>query len=232
MKKAVIIFFAVIIVLCVILIISKNTLAQFALTKGVKQAVGLDINLEKIDPSLLNSSVYVKNMTIFNPKGFEDNVMANIPELYIAFDIASFFKGNAHLHKIRLELKEFVVIRNVYGKLNVNSIPGFSKTGFASPAVKMDLLELKIGKVVYKDYTQPQPVVSEYNINIDEKYQNITDVKALAELIVARAVINTAVSNLVNINSDSLKGVLKGVEEKGISAIQDAVNELKSIFKR
>ena len=71
---------------------------------------------------------------------------------------------------------------------------------------QLDLLELKIGKVVYKDYSGGgKPVVQTFNINLNERYKNITDPNALVSLIVFKALINTTLSNIVNL--DFYKGI-------------------------
>lgn len=237
MKKIILIFFAAIFILSLVLVISKNTIAQFILAKGVKQAAGLDINTEKIDLGLLNSYISIKNLRIFNPDGFEERLMADVPQIYIVYDLGAFLKGSTHLYKIKLDLKEFIVVKNRYGKLNVNSISGLSKPlsqkkpDIKKPGIKIDLLELKIGRVLYKDYTQPAPAVLEYNINIDEEYRNITDVNALVQLIVAKALINTAVWKLVNMNFDNINNDFTDVVKTSLGAIQGVTKGMEDIFK-
>jgi hypothetical protein len=70
-------------------------------------------------------------------------------------------------------------------------------------------IELKIGKVVYKDYSRgTEPFVQEFNVNLNERYSNITDPYKLVSLIVVKALWNTTIASLANFNLDGLKGTI------------------------
>lgn len=212
------------------LFLAKNSIARFALTKSVKQAAGLDINIEKIDMGLLNHYVNVNNLVMFNPPGFEEKDMAVVPQIYINYDLISFFKGKAHIPKLRLELKDFVVIKNSKGRLNINSISGVfgpkEEKDIKKQNVKIDILELKVGSVTYKDYTQQPAAIWRYNVNIDEKYYNITDFKALTQLIINRALINTAISRLADFDLADIMGSVDSMLKSGKGAVKDAITGL------
>ncbi|MFH1878357.1 MAG: hypothetical protein ABH883_06080 [Candidatus Omnitrophota bacterium] len=83
-------------------------------------------------------------------------------------------------------------------------------------SLRVDILDLKIGKVLYKDYSQgTSPQVQEFDINIDQKYNDITDLKQLITLIMAKALMNTTISKLTNFEMDKLT---KGLSEKLLSS--------------
>ena len=67
-------------------------------------------------------------------------------------------------------------------------------------------MRLKIGKVVYTDYSSGQPVNKEFKINIDQTYENITDLYSVARLIVLKAMMSSGISNLVNFDVKGLQG--------------------------
>ena len=76
-----------------------------------------------------------------------------------------------------------------------------------APGIQIDTLELKIGKVVYKDYSGGgEPSVKEFNIGIDEKFQNIDDPNKVVSLIVVKALMNTTVAKLTNFDLQGLQG--------------------------
>ena len=211
----------------------------------------------------------VPGLNLFNPKGFPDKLMVDMPEIYVNYDLGAFLKGKVHLEEVRLDLREFVVVKNKDGQLNLDSlkvvqaekegkVPAEKKQKAAMPEFKIDVLKLKIGKVVYKDYSQgPQPMVKEYNININEQYTNITDPYSLASLIMVRALMNTAISNLANFDlgplqanvSETLDQATKmateaasqfldtgrqmgtGAEESAGEAVEKATESFKKIFQ-
>jgi hypothetical protein len=60
---------------------------------------------------------------------------------------------------------------------------------------------------VYKDYSNPAgPLITEFNVNIDEKYTNVTDPNTVVSLIVFNALARTAISELANFNLGLVKG--------------------------
>ena len=96
--------------------------------------------------------------------------------------------------------------------------------------MQIDELNLKIGKLIYKDYSMPgEPSVSEYNINIDSRYKNIKNANQIIKLIVARAVINTAVENLLDVRE--LDDIASDKLKTGKEVLEKTVNEIKDIFK-
>ena len=109
----------------------------------------------------------------------------------------------------------------------VKEIP--KKTNF-----KIDILELKIGKVVYKDYSRGgEPEIKEYTVNIDEKYEDITDVRELVRLIVMKALMSTNLEKIANIPLDTLKSTISGVGKTGeiVEGLgNEAVKTIKNIL--
>jgi len=253
--KKIFIFLSVLILFVVICLFARNIIVKSILIKTTNQITGLELKIKSINIGLLKTDITVDGLSVFNPAGFEQALMADLPEIYIDYDLMSFLKGQNHLNILRLNLKEFIVVKNSQGKLNVNSIKGISETNKSEPQakkpskkeklkIKIDLLELKIGKVIYKDYTQAPLLVSEFNVNINEKYENITDVNSLVRLIVTRAIINTSISKLTELDFNSLKDDVSGIigrgkdifknirtpEEVG-QAIQDISRQIGDIFK-
>ena len=254
--KKILIFLSVLVLLAVIFLFARNIIVKSILIKATKQITGLELKIKNVNIGLSKTDIAVFGLNVFNPPGFQQALMVDLPEIYINYDLMSFLKGQTHLEVLKLELKEFIVVKNSQGKLNVNSIKGISETGkpglqTKKPAkkeklkIKIDLLELKIGKVIYKDYTQVPPSVSEYSININEKYENIADVDSLVRLVVARAIINTSISKLAELDFASLKDDVSGIigrgkdifknirtpEEVG-QAIQDISRQIGDIFKK
>ena len=254
MKKIFVVLTVIFLVfLCAIA--ARNSLARFALLKGVKSGLDLDMSIKKIDVGILKTYVNIEDMKICNPPGFNEKIMADLPQVYVNYQPGAFFAGQVHLNKLRLELKEFVVEKNQQGNLNVNSIKGLKNKKIENqqrlPAnvaaksnlkIKIDSLELKIGTVVYKDYTQTPAAISTYQIGIDEKYENITDVNVLVKLIVARALVNTAISRLSGLDLNGVnkdlsgifknsEGIFKNLGNAGFDTIDSVTKQLENILK-
>ncbi|MCP5004802.1 MAG: hypothetical protein GY941_12805 [Planctomycetes bacterium] len=233
MKKIVIII-AIIFAVIAALFLSRNFLVKASLSRGTKALTGLKLEIKSMDIGLFSTLLGIDELQLFNPEGFVDELMMDLPEIYVDYDLGSFLKGRAHLQEVRLDLREFFVIKNKEGVLNIDSLRVVKDTKEKKeekveekkekremPELQIDLLKLKIGKVVYKDYTKgTAPTVKEFNVNIDEQYENISDPYAFSSLILVRALKNTSIANLANFN-------LGPFQEEASRRVDGATRKLK-----
>jgi uncharacterized protein involved in outer membrane biogenesis len=240
---------AVVIIIGVValLLVFKNVLIKAAVERGVKKATGLELTIKDMDVGLLASKVDITDMRLLNPAGFPDKVMIDIPKFLVDVELASFFKGKAHIETIVLDLKELMVERNKERKLNIAALKSVSeeqqkgtkpveqekaKKEKKAPQMVIDTLVLKIGKVTYKDYSWgTKPFTKTFTIGINEVYRNITDPKELVNLIIVRALQKTDIAQLANFDLDSLKAdvsdTLKTVEKTATEAGQKELGDLE-----
>jgi hypothetical protein len=147
--------------------------------------------------------------------------MLDMPIVYVDYDIGDLFKGKLHFKHLKIYLSEFFVVKDANGRLNLDAFklakgkkeeaPAEKKAAKSLP-LKIDILDLKIGKVIYKDYSKgAKPEVREFNVDINERYKNITDINSFARLLVVRALANTAISRLTGFDVGALKGEIKEV---------------------
>ena len=224
---------SIIFVLLVAVFFGKNLIVKTSVKAGVKAMTGLKLNIKSMNVGILNSLIGINGLQLFNPPGFVDELMVDLPEIYVDYDLGAFIKRKIHLEEVRLNLKEFSVIKNEKGELNLDSLRVVEekkeekvegeekkeKEKTKMPELLIDVLELKIGKVVYKDYSKGTPPKSkEFNVNIDERYENITNPRAFISLIIVKALKNTTIARLTNFNLGALQenvaGKLKETTQK------------------
>lgn len=223
MKKLITVVLVLVVAL-VMLSVVKNGIAKMAVSGGVKMVTGLGLDIQSMDVGVLKTLVGIRNLRVLNPRGFPDRVMADVPEVYIDYDLGSFLKGKVHLEEVRLNLQEFTVVKNEKGVLNLDSLKTVQETkeGESSqkkkgkaPEIQIDVLDLQVGKVIYKDYSRgTPPKVSEYNVNLHERHENITNPYVLGSLIVSRALLHTAVAKLADFDLDALEGQVADVMKR------------------
>ncbi|MCK9594862.1 MAG: hypothetical protein PHH68_05610 [Candidatus Omnitrophica bacterium] len=220
MKKALTITLTVILGLAVILLLTKNMLVKFAVTNGIKALTGVTVKVESIKVGVFKQVVAVNNLQLFNPKEFTDQLMADIPEIYVDYDLGAFMKGKVHLKELRLNLKELAVNKSAKGKINLESLQSLQPKGSGpAPEIAIDLLKLDIDKVVYRDYSSGgSPQAREFNVNIHEQYENITDPNQLVMIILSRALVNTTIAQIAKIG-----GPLKKALGSTVGAASEAV---------
>ena len=241
MKK---IFIAALVIIAAALALglAKDMVIKVSVEKGVEAVTGLKLDIGSFRSGLINSLVDIRNLRLFNPAGFRDRMMADVPQVYVAYDLPSIMKGKVHLREVRLNLKEFLVVKNEDGVLNLNSLKvvkarkedGLSgkKTAGRAPGIGIDKLRLKVGKVVYKDYSAGgKPRVVEYGVNIDEEYNNITDPYSLVGLIVVKALRDTSISSLANFDLKGLEGTVSGTLGTAQKAAIKTVETAQTVVK-
>ncbi len=221
-------------VLMVLFSFLKNTITKSILLHGVKALSGLEARLKSIDVGLIKTSIQMKEFQLLNPTGFKDQTMIDLPELYINYDFVAFLSGKVHLEELRLHLKELTVIKNEKGELNIDSlnvIQNQKGNRVLSKKEKeliwqIDFLKLKIEKVLYKDYSNSsEPKFQEFNVNIEEQYQNITNPQAVVSLILMKALTKTTLVNLIGLDLELLKkdpvGLVQKMTQDKLEMIKD-----------
>jgi hypothetical protein len=218
MKKIFIPILIVVFVVGLVVATSKNTIARVSVEKGVEIVTGLRLKIEKMDVGIITTLVGINNLELFNPPQFEDKIMLDMPEVYVDYNLPEIIRGKIHLNEVRVEVKEFTVVKNTDGELNLNSIKVVKKQKREEPTpkekaempqIQIDVLRLKIGKVVYKDYSKGgKPQVQEFNIGLDEQYSDINDPNEFVSLIVVKALSNTTIARLANFDLKDLQGTI------------------------
>ncbi len=252
MKKLFIIACIILLAFVATILLSKNFIVKNIITAGVRGLTSLELGIKSVNIGF-GGSIDIKGLKLYNPSNFPDKLMVDMPRIYIDFDLPAFFKKKVHFKHIELNLKEFLVVKDKKGNLNLDSLkvvreekeekPAREKKQEEMPQFKIDVLKLKIGKVVFKDYSQgDKPQTKEFNINIDETYNNITDPNSLAKLIMAKAIVNTTITSLtgfdLNIIKEGISGTIKtttgiatNVIDKTLDAGVKIGNTTKDVLK-
>jgi uncharacterized protein involved in outer membrane biogenesis len=175
----------IIIVVIFALSFVKDFVIKTSVEKGVEIVTGLKLNIGSLNVGVIRPVASIRNMRLFNPAGFPDKIMMNISEIYVRYDLGAIIGGKVHLPEVRLGLKEFTVVKNSKGELNLDALknvqaqkeaksgaqksgkPAEQKTAGKAPEIQIDKLLLSVGKVVYKDYSKSAtPSVKELTLTL------------------------------------------------------------------
>ena len=214
----------VLIVALVVLVLARNVVVKAVAESGVKAVTGMPLSIGKLDLNLVNTLVDIENLVVKNPSGFHDTSLVDIPKIFVDFKLSDMLKGKVHLKALEFDMKQFTVVKNEKGELNLDRLRALQGTqkpsaqrpvpGPKTPAkplpVQIDMMHLKIGKVVYVDYSSGKPSSKEFFISLDQSYQNITDLNNVVRLIVLKAMVSSGISNVVNFDIGGLQGTLTG----------------------
>ncbi len=228
------------------LFLARNLIIKGMVETGVGVVTGLSLRMKSLDISLLKNYVQIEGLQLFNPKNFPDKVMVDLPEIYIECDLAALMKKKLHFPEIRIHLREFAVIKNENGQLNLDSLKPVqaqkqAPVGSAgeTPVIAIDRLELVIERVVFKDYSsggdplrRGEPLVHEFNVNLHERYERITNPESLVNLIVFKALANTTIANLTHFDVGILKGPLNDTLATSTKLAGGAISKAGGVFSQ
>lgn len=252
-------FAIVLLVVVGVLLLAKNAIAKMAVVQGMKAITGVGLTIRDLDVGLLHTRLGIQGLRVLNPAGFHDPTMMDLPEIYVDYELGALLKGKAHLEEVRLNLQELTVVKNERGEVNLHSLQAVkaskkpaqtpekkSQPATPPPPITIDRLELNIGKVIYKDYSTGTPQVKEFNVDIHERFHNITNPYALTGLIITRALAKTTVARLTNLDLGTLQsevgtllrgsldqtlgGVRKGALAPAEEALKGTADKLKNFL--
>lgn len=228
------IFIAVVVVLVALLFV-KDMVVKFSVENGIEYVTGLKLRMGSLRLGLVKTDVDIKDLKIDNPKGYKDKVMIDMPRIYVEYSLPEVIKGNIHLKDVKIDLKELVVVKNEKGELNLNSLNVVKgEEGAKAPAgkakamnLRIDNLDLKIDRVVYKDYSAGgAPTVKEFNVGIDESFSNIDDPAELVKLLIVKSLANTNISRLTGFDLTGLSGEIGSTLSNATEAAASTASEV------
>ncbi|UCH12687.1 MAG: hypothetical protein JSW18_01710 [Candidatus Omnitrophota bacterium] len=236
MKKLLIWLFIFLLVAFFTAFKARNTIVKSILVNSVKSLTDLRITVGDINADIGKHNIDVKHLRLYNPAGFEEAVMADIPFAYLDYNPGAAILRKVHFNILKIDLKELLIVRNRTGHLNFMSIKSLQKPGMPKKktgAFKIDRLYLSIGKVIYKDYYKNRAaVIKVYNIGLrNQLFKNVDDPKALVSTIMYKALMQTDIYQLINFNMNILKEDLTEVMDIGGVIIKDFSQDASQTIK-
>jgi len=225
-------------IVAAVLVLARNPLARLILPQTITRAWGVPAEVQTVAVGLTHADVRVKGLQIMNPPGFSAEPMLDVPEAYVAYDLPALLKNKIHLPEVRLTITTLLVERNAHGALNIDVLKT-GQPGGGEPApgpartIEINRVKLSIGTVVYRDMTANPPRVLKIPVNLDEDIPNIQDQRQLAQYIVVRALMNTSLQALLNMDVRTLGTTVKDLlKTTGKQEINDALNKAADSLKK
>lgn len=210
------------------LFLARNAVVKAGVEQGVEAVTGMPLAVGKLDLDFNRTLVDIEGLTVKNPKGFHGTALVEVPKILVDYNLSNILKGKIHLENVEFDMKQFNVVKNEEGQLNLDSLKALQQKGTpgqpSKPApqekgkavpLQIDNLRLRIGKVSFVDYSSGIPSVKDFSVNIDQTFKNITDPQALVKLIVAKALMNTTIANLTNFDLGTLESGVSGILSSG-----------------
>lgn len=230
------------------LILARDKLIESFLEVRVTFLTGVKLNIGSLKTDFLRARIKIQDLHLYNPNGYEERLMADIPEIYIDVDLSKLLRGEIYFEELRFYLKELNIVRNEERLVNVDKLIPFKKEpasgehqekGLERKISKIGVktLYLKADKVSYADYSKTkEPLVQEFNVKLELKYNNIGDLDNLIRILASNIFKETIAENLVNMPIKKIENTVKEAYLKGVPAVKKAIGSavifVKDLFKK
>lgn len=221
-------FIIILLVILFLVTIGKDMLIKKAVETGAQMVTGLRLDIRHFSLGLFSSHVSIKGLTLYNPSGYEERIMLDLPEVTVDYRLTSLFKGIIHIESFILNLRSFNVVKNKDGELNLNALkvvqkgkekkeepkkekPEEPKEKAKAMKLQIDYLKIKFGTISFMDYSKATPAIKNIKINIDEEHANISNPHVIIALILNKAFLKASVSGLTGFDLSGIKGSVSNV---------------------
>ena len=152
--------------------IIKDFVLKTVITSVGSNVLGAKLTMGGLSVGLLTQKVDIRDLRIYNPAGFPEGTLIDVPQVRVDYDLSALAGGRLHLPLVIFDLKEL-------------------------PGIQIDVMKLNLGKVVFKDYSKGDPpAISVYDVHVKDKtFKNINSVQQLVVVVLMEAMGPTAIKS-------------------------------------
>lgn len=194
-----------VIVLVIGLILVKDSIMRSLAEARLRQDLGMEVRIGKMEVALFSPSITLENVRVFNPPEFGGSPFLILPELHLEYDRAALGQGRVRLDLLRLDLAELNLVRNAAGKTNLASfattLPGLGTLSLLSGKQQaasarfggIQTLNLSIGRLTFTDL---RPPALTREVRVDLRNEVATNLQTELDVIgvVARSLVRRGIT--------------------------------------
>ncbi len=155
--------FLLAVVLAVILLLSLNSILRVVVEHRIRAQTGMDAEIGKFSVGLLEPTVEIQNLRLYNPPDFGGTPFLNIPEIHVEYDRDALARHEIHITLMRFNLGELDIVKNEAGQTNLFALGvplTAKKTGGGAASLKrqtgydfsaIDVLNVSVGTFKFID---------------------------------------------------------------------------------
>lgn len=183
-------------------------LKHFLIGLGPK-VVGARLEIDHFSLSLLRQDISIKGLKLYNPPGFPDEVLLDVPEVSVNCNPWGIFRGRLQMSRVVINVREMVLIKDADKKLNVDALkiahspkedspePSAEKKKTKPPRFFIREMRLNVERVVVKDFSKGEtPVIQVYDVPLKDKvFRDVDSFGKLITVLIVQAMGPTAIKN-------------------------------------
>ena len=110
--------------LLIVGLLNLDWLAKKSLTVALHRLTGGEVKLERVELGLRAGTFRLQNLVVFNPPGFGDGPLLDLPELFLEYDAAAAATNALHFKQVRLNVAELGIVVDAKGRTNIFALNG------------------------------------------------------------------------------------------------------------
>ncbi len=178
--------------------------AQRLVQNRLSNATGLYLRIGTAHFNLTRPKFWIKDLQFSNPKGFPASPLALIAEVNAKYSLFSVLLGRPHFKKVQVNFKEFRLMRNDRGRLN---LPAASSSASGAQAT-IDELDINLDKVTFTDLSTGQPQQQTFNLGlVNSTYRNVKGVAGIVEILNWEVLKRTGVPEKITVPTIPVKPI-------------------------
>ena len=156
----------------------RQLIARKVVETVFAQTTGFPIEIGSVQISLWHNRFAANDIGLFNPPAFGEPLFADIPQLYVEYQLGSLLRGRGppHLARADLYIRQLVIVTDADGHSNIQQL-----RGEPSP-FQIDTLNLRIGSITTKDHRDSQKERTR-DLNMAVTFRNVTEQTDINRLI-------------------------------------------------
>jgi hypothetical protein len=205
----------------VILSLAKDTVVKTVATAAASRLLGTQVTMRRCSLGLLNQRLLITGLIVAQPDGFDAGTLLDVPKVSVRLHVPALFQGRLHVPDATIDVREFVLIKQASGQLNVDAlkvvtevknrppVPAASGGPQTPTPFLIEALHLHVGRVVFKDYHKGTPPdIRVYEHVLPRKtFKRITDAGDFVLLVLMQAMSPTAIKGAGVYGAAALSGV-------------------------
>jgi hypothetical protein len=176
-------FLATIVLFLLITITAISLTKEMVVSNWIEGAFEKQLNLKtnvgEVYVDLFQPQITLDGLYLKNEPSFGRHWLANINKVTMDYDPARLLKKSFDVNRMRVDILEVNIVKNLSGALNLNLIKKTEIPANKSFGLHINKLYLNIRRVTYQDFTRNIPV-RVYDLNI--KNAVLRDVNSLDEI--------------------------------------------------
>ncbi len=155
------------VLLVVIFLLSLNSILRIVIEHNIRAQTGMDAEIGRFRLGLLEPTMEIRDLKIYNPPSFGGTPFLDIPDIYVEYNRAALAKKQLHLTLLRFNLAELDIVKSQSGHTNILTFgkapgrkPGSPALGFKKQTgydfKQIDELNVSFKQVKYIDLQDPR----------------------------------------------------------------------------